>query len=59
MTTPGQAYLGDGVHVSFDGYQIWLKTSDGINTTNAIALDMHVFAALVIYVEEIRTRPKT
>lgn len=43
------AYLGDGVYVSFDGYQIWLRTSDGITTTNRIALEPSVFAALVDY----------
>jgi hypothetical protein len=59
MTTPGETYLGDGVYASFDGYQFWLKTSDGVTITNEIALDTHVFAALVAYVKEVRERPQT
>lgn len=38
-------YLGDAVYASFDGYQIWLRTSDGSN--NLIALEPPVFHKLV------------
>lgn len=42
-------YLGDGVYVGHDGYQIWLWTSDGITVSNTIALDPTVYEALVRY----------
>lgn len=48
-------YLGDGVYVGHDGYQIWLETSNGISTTNRIALEPQVWAKLVGYVESLRT----
>ena len=35
------AYLGDGVYASFDGYQIWLAASDHYN--KVIALEPPVF----------------
>lgn len=37
-------YLGDGVYLYHDGYQIWLATHDGSIVTNAIALEDSVFA---------------
>jgi hypothetical protein len=37
-------YLGDAVHASFDGYQIWLKTGDGNN--QQIAIEPNVYFAL-------------
>jgi hypothetical protein len=43
-------YLGDGVYVRFDGYQIWLETQQGM----AIALEPPVFAALVAYVKRLQ-----
>jgi hypothetical protein len=45
-------YLGDGVHATFDGYYIWLKTErddSGASVTHAIALDPSVFEALLEY----------
>lgn len=38
-------YLGDGVYVGHDGYQIWLGTQYG----NRIALEPSVMAALLRY----------
>jgi hypothetical protein len=38
-------YLGDGVYAGHDGYQIWLKTQEGM----AIALEDKVVMALTIY----------
>lgn len=35
-------YLGDGVYVEYDGYQIKLTTFDGISTTNTIYLEPSV-----------------
>lgn len=52
-------YLGDAVYASFDGYHIWLHTSNGVETSNEIALEPPVYKALVRYAQSIpgnRTR---
>jgi hypothetical protein len=41
---PG-TYLGDGLLASFDGYQFWLRASDGIRITNEVALEPSVLDA--------------
>ena len=46
-----EAYLGDGVYASFDGYQIWLAVNHHEN--NVVALDPSVFARLCDYVEKL------
>jgi hypothetical protein len=46
-------YLGDAVYASFDGYQIWLVTTDGLSITNKIALEPPVFANLLMFRESI------
>lgn len=46
-------YLGDGVFVAHDGYQLMLTVSDGMKTTDTIFLDPGVWAALKDYVERI------
>jgi hypothetical protein len=38
-------YMGDGVYASFDGYQIWLRTQEGMR----IALDPDTYAAVRAY----------
>lgn len=40
-------YLGDGVYVSFDGYQIWLAANHHENKT--VALEPEVWSRLVEY----------
>jgi hypothetical protein len=42
------SYLGDGVYVSFDGYQIWLAVNHHEN--KVVALDPDVFTRLCEYV---------
>ena len=46
-------YLGDGVYASFDGYHVWLETSDGLSITNKIALEPSVIEWLNEYVKAI------
>ena len=41
-------YIGDGVYVSFDGYQIWLAVNNHEN--KVVALDPDVFTRLCEYV---------
>jgi hypothetical protein len=48
-------YLGDAVYASFDGYHIWLRTSDGRNFTNEIALEPAVYQALKRYAARIQS----
>lgn len=54
MDTNEKRYLGDGVYVSFDGYQLELITSDGISTTNTIYLEPRVYSNLLKYVAELK-----
>jgi hypothetical protein len=44
-------YLGDGVYVSFDGYQIWLAVNHHEN--KVIALEPYVFSNLCEYVKRL------
>jgi hypothetical protein len=48
-----QEYLGDGVYVKFDGYQIVLMANSHVSPTDTIALDPHVIKALIRYVERL------
>jgi hypothetical protein len=41
------AHIGDGVYVSFDGYQINLAVNH--HTNHAVSLEPEVFAELVLY----------
>jgi hypothetical protein len=45
------AYLGDGVYVRFDGYQLWLAANH--HTNEVIALEPRVLKALVEYAREV------
>lgn len=44
-----KSYLGDGVYVHDEGYQIWLTTDQG-----EIALEPEVLMAFIAYLERIR-----
>jgi hypothetical protein len=46
-----QTYLGDGVYASFDGFQIWLRTSDGKSYTNEVALEPYVVETFIAYID--------
>jgi hypothetical protein len=51
------AYLGDGVYASFDGYQIILQTprEDG---THWLSLEPPVLAELIFYAQRIGMLPR-
>ena len=53
MKRSNEDYIGDGVFVSFDGYQIWLRTPRE-NGDHEIALDPMVLSALFDYVKTIK-----
>jgi hypothetical protein len=42
-------YLGDGVYVEQDGFQIWLITNDGYRDLSRIAIDRNVWENLKAY----------
>lgn len=46
-------YLGDGVYVDFDGYQIILKANDFDNPTDVIALEFNTMTSLKRYEERL------
>lgn len=46
-------YLGDGAYVKFDGYQLWVFTSDGSRIINQVALDRSVYYALTQYAKRL------
>ena len=50
-----EMYLGDAVYASFDGYHLWLTTSDGITTTNKIALEPGVLNMLDMFRKQLQT----
>jgi len=41
-----EKYLGDGVYANFDGYHVWIWTSDGYRQSEPIALESAVFYSL-------------
>lgn len=45
------AYLGDGVYASFDGYQIWLAVNHHEN--KQVALEPKVMEALLAYANRV------
>jgi hypothetical protein len=49
-------YIGDGVYVDFDGFQLRLTTEDGYNATNTIYLEPNVYEHLVAYVERLKEK---
>jgi hypothetical protein len=54
-----ETYIGDGVYASFDGYQIWLRTTrDGIHDER-IALEPQTFNALIRFADEHWSRRDT
>lgn len=49
-----KSYLGDGVYAQFDGFHIWIYTSDGIKESEKIALEQKVLDQLVKFNNECR-----
>jgi hypothetical protein len=46
-------YLDDGVYAGYDGYSIWIWTSDGIHQRNHICLAPEMVAALASYANQL------
>ena len=47
-------HIGDGVYVSYDGYQIKLMANSHIHPTDTIYLDVEVVANLLTVIEKIK-----
>lgn len=52
-----ESYLGDGLYVSFDGYQIALKANHHLYPTDTVYLDPSVYENLVKFVEKLKENP--
>jgi hypothetical protein len=46
-------YLGDGLYVSYDGYQVKLYAYNGINITNECYLDRHTLESFLAYLKKL------
>lgn len=47
-----QKYLGDGLYVSFDGYQFALSAENGIVATDTVFLEPDVLKAFIKFTKE-------
>jgi hypothetical protein len=52
-------YIGDGVYIEFDGYQLVLTAEDGIRATNTIYLEPAVMIGLLGYWNRLTLQPDT
>lgn len=46
-----KTYIGDGVYLEYNGYDLILTTEDGISVTNRIVLEPEVYTSLLKSVE--------
>ena len=53
MPAVKKEYLGDGAYATFDGYALWITTSDGLRITNKICLEPEVLRDLVKYIKKV------
>jgi hypothetical protein len=44
-------YIGDSVYASYDGYQVWLYTYNGLSVSDKIALEPPVMRSLIDYAQ--------
>lgn len=49
-----KAYLGDGLYVRYDGYQVWLTSENGIEVLDAVALDASTLLAFENWLKGLR-----
>lgn len=47
-------YLGDGLYMEFDGFHVWLITSDGVTDKNKVAMDPDVLNEFVKQLKELK-----
>lgn len=49
-------YLGDGLYVRFDGYQIWLTAENGVEVLDQVALESPVLFKFEDYLKRMRAK---
>lgn len=49
-------YLGDGAYAHYDGYHVWLTTSDGCRTSNEVALDPLTLKTFLVWLDKLKSR---
>jgi hypothetical protein len=54
-----EVYLGDSVYADYDGFHIWIWTSDGVSKSCCIALEPQVLDALNNYRARLLERVRT
>lgn len=52
-------YLGDGLYAAWDGENIILTAENGVSVTDTIYLDGDTWAALVDYIDKLRTKARS
>ena len=53
MNTPIEEYLGEGLHVSYDGFSFTIRTRRGQGIDDIISLDPGTLKALQEYIEKV------
>jgi hypothetical protein len=48
-----ETYLGDGAYAKFDGYEVTIYTSDGIEQHNNVVLGPYELMGLLTFLKEI------
>lgn len=51
-----KTYIGDGVYVEFDGYQLIVTTENGISVTNLIVIEPQIWSSLQHYVKSLEEK---
>ena len=54
LELPKKEYIGDGAYAHYDGYSIWLTTSDGYRDTNKVCLEPPVLSSFLEYIERLK-----
>jgi len=49
-----QEYLGDGAYVEYDGFQVRLYTSNGIEVTNEVYLEPAVLSHFLAWIAKLQ-----
>jgi hypothetical protein len=49
-----EVYLGDGLYAKFDGYQIELYASNGLEKTNRVFLDYATLENFIEFIKKIK-----
>lgn len=54
-----KAYLGDGLYAEYDGWQIKLYASNGVEATNTVYLEPQALRAFEAYVARLKASANT